>query len=52
MQMPARALVTLLRDPVDAGVARDALQRQVIEYNSKEAQQALQDFEEFGFEEF
>ena len=52
MQMPVRALVTLLRDPVDAGVARDALHRQVIEYNSKEAQQALQEFEEFGFEEF
>src|SRR5205814_5538009 len=43
MQQPARLLATLLRDPVDAAVARDALQRQVIEYNSREAQQALQD---------
>src|SRR5437762_1421981 len=46
-----RELIRLLA-ALDAGVARDALQRQVIEYNSKEAQQALQDFEEFGFEEF
>ena len=52
MQMPVRVLLPLLRDPVDAGVARDALQRQVIEYNSKEAHKDLQEFEEFGFEEF
>ena len=52
MQLPARLLITLLRDPVDAAVARDTLQRQAIEFNSKEAQQALQEFDEFGLEEF
>jgi hypothetical protein len=52
MQVPARALSQLLRDPVDAEVARDALHRQAGEYNSKEAQKALQEFEEFGFEDF
>ena len=52
MQVPARALAPLLRDPVDAEIARDALHRQAIEFNSKEAQQALQEFDEFGLEDF
>ncbi len=51
-QMPAPVLITLLRDPVDAGVARYALQRQATEYNSDEARQALQDLDEFGLEQF
>lgn len=51
-QMPAPLLITLLRDPVDAAVARFALQRQASEYNSEEARRALQELEEFGFEQF
>ena len=51
-QMPATLLVMLLRDPVDAGVARYALQRQATEYNSDEARQALQELDEFGLEQF
>jgi hypothetical protein len=40
--------MSLLGDPVDMDVARDALRRQVIEYGSEEARQivnALQSFE-------
>jgi hypothetical protein len=51
-QMPATLLVMLLRDPVDAAVARYALQRQATEYNSEEARQALQELDEFGVEQF
>jgi hypothetical protein len=51
-QMPAALLVMLLRDPVDAAVARYALQRQATEYNSEEARQALQELDEFGLEQF
>jgi hypothetical protein len=51
-QMPATLLVMLLRDPVDAAVARYALQRQATEYNSEEARQALQELDEFGLEQF
>jgi hypothetical protein len=51
-QMPATLLVMLLRDPVDAAVARYALQRQATEYNSEEARQALQELDDFGLEPF
>jgi hypothetical protein len=51
-QMPAALLIMLLRDPVDAAVARYALQRQATEYNSEEARQALQEIDEFGLEQF
>ncbi len=51
-QMPAPLLIMLLRDPVDAAVARYALQRQATEYNSEAARQALQDLDEFGLEQF
>lgn len=51
-QMPAPLLIMLLRDPVDAAVARFALQRQATEYNSEEARQALQEIDEFGLEHF
>jgi hypothetical protein len=51
-QMPAPLLIMLLRDPVDAAVARYTLQRQATEYNSDEARQALQDLDEFGLEQF
>ncbi len=51
-QMPAPLLVMLLRDPVDAAIARYALQRQASEYNSEEARQALQELDDFGLEQF
>ena len=51
-QMPAARLMALLRDPVDAMVARHALERQATEYASEEAYRALREFEDFGTEEF
>lgn len=51
-QMPASLLAVLLRDPVDALVARHALERQATEYASEEAYRALRDFEDFSTEEF
>jgi hypothetical protein len=47
-RFPTAVLMSLLGDPVDTDVARDALRRQVIEYGSEEARQivnALQSFE-------
>jgi hypothetical protein len=47
-RFPTAVLMSLLGDPVDMDVARDALRRQVIEYGSEEARQivnALQSFE-------
>jgi len=44
-QLPTSLLAALLRDPVDATVARQALERQAIEFASLEAQQVLNDFE-------
>ena len=38
---PVSMLAGLLGDPVDAGVARAALRRQVVEYGSEEARQLL-----------
>lgn len=37
LQTPVTALVTLLGDPVDAGIARDALEHLAAEYESEEA---------------
>ena len=51
-QMPASLLAVLLRDPVDALVARHALERQATEYASEEAYRALRDFDDFSTEEF
>jgi hypothetical protein len=51
-QMPASLLAVLLRDPVDALVARHALERQATEYASEEAYRALRDFEDLSAEEF
>ena len=51
-QMPAARLMALLRDPVDAMVARHALERQATEYASEEAYRALREFEDFGAEDF
>jgi hypothetical protein len=47
-RFPTGVLMSLLGDPVDTDVARDALRRQVAEYGSEEARQivnALQNFE-------
>ena len=51
-QMPASLLIALLRDPVDALIARHALERQASEYASEEAYRALRDFEDFSTEDF
>jgi hypothetical protein len=51
-QMPASRLTALLRDPVDALVARHALERQATEYASEEAYRALREFEDFSTEDF
>ncbi len=51
-QMPTSLLAVLLRDPVDASVARQALERQAIEFASEEAQRILRDFDESGLEGF
>ena len=40
-QAPTSILVSLLTDPVDAGVARDALECQAIEYGSEEARHLI-----------
>ena len=51
-QMPAPVLTALLSDPIDASVARFALERQATEFASEEAQRALRQFEDFGLEDF
>jgi hypothetical protein len=51
-QMPAARLMALLRDPVDAMVARHALERQATEYASEEAYRVLREFEDFSTEDF
>jgi hypothetical protein len=51
-QMPTALLAILLRDPIDAMVARQALERQAFEFGSTEAQLALRQFDESGLEEF
>lgn len=51
-QMPATRLMTLLRDPVDALVARHALERQATEYASEEAYRVLREFEDFSTDDF
>lgn len=50
-QLPTSLLVALLRDPVDAMVARQALERQATEFASLEAQQVLNDFEKLGLDD-
>ena len=50
-QLPISLLAALLRDPVDALVARQALERQATEFASLEAQDILNDFEKNTLEE-
>jgi len=40
-RFPTSVLITLLGDPVDSEVAREALRRQVIEYGSEDARQIV-----------
>lgn len=51
-QLPTRRLVALVRDPVDGVVARQALERQAIEFDSAEAQRALRETDETGLEDY
>ena len=50
-QLPTSLLAALLRDPVDAIVARQALERQANEFASLEAQQVLDVFERNSLDE-
>lgn len=50
-QLPTSLLAALLRDPVDATVARQALERQATEFASLEAQQVLNEFETYALDE-
>jgi hypothetical protein len=47
-QLPTSVLVGLLGDPVDLGIARDALRRQAIEYGSEEARQIVNAFDQIN----
>lgn len=49
-QLPTSLLAAVLRDPVDAVIARQALERQATEFGSEEAQRILREAIE-GFEE-
>jgi len=49
-QIPTPALVALLQDPVDAEIARDALQRQAREFGSEQARQVLMVFDQLDGE--
>jgi hypothetical protein len=49
-QLPTPLLAALLRDPIDVIVARQALERQANEFDSKDAQRVLREFVD-GFEE-
>jgi hypothetical protein len=42
-QLPTSLLSALLRDPIDAVVARQALERQANEFDSEDAQQVLRE---------
>lgn len=50
-QMPASLLRALLRDPVDAQLARQALLHQAIEYASEEADRVLHEYDDFSPED-
>lgn len=41
-QAPTSLLISLLPDPVDSEIARDALERQALEYGSEEARRVVQ----------
>jgi len=41
MAAPTSVLIGLLRDPVDASIAREVLERQAVDYGSEEARQIV-----------
>jgi hypothetical protein len=49
-QIPTPVLVALLHDPVDAEIAREALQRQAREFGSEQARQVLTVFDQIDVE--
>jgi hypothetical protein len=51
-QLPTSLLAALVRDPVDVMVARQALERQAIEFGSDEAQRVLREADEAAFEDY
>lgn len=51
-QLPTPRLMALVRDPVDGVVARQALERQAIEFDSAEAQRALRETDESILEDY
>jgi hypothetical protein len=40
-QLPTHTLITLLADPIDSEIARDALERQALDYGSEEARRIV-----------
>ena len=50
-QLPTSLLAALLHDPIDASVARQALERQATEFASVEAQTVLSELEKFGLDD-
>jgi hypothetical protein len=40
-QLPTHTLITLLADPIDTDIARDALERQALDYGSEEARRVV-----------
>jgi hypothetical protein len=40
-QLPTHTLITLLADPIDTDIARDALERQALDYGSEEARRIV-----------
>ena len=50
-QLPTSSLAALLRDPVDAAIARQALERQANEFGLAEAQRVLNEFERFDLDD-
>jgi hypothetical protein len=51
-QLPTSLLAALVRDPVDAAVARQALERQAIEFGSDDAQRMLREVDESVLEDY
>jgi hypothetical protein len=47
-QFPTSMLISLLSDPVDSDIARDALRRQALDYGSEEARQVLNALEQMS----
>jgi hypothetical protein len=48
-QLPVSSLVSLLNDPLDAEIARDAIERQAFEFGIEEAREVLAMMEQGGY---